>query len=60
LLLKALPECEKLFKLALQMNGLTDYRWPPDVMNAVPDADLMGGSVVIATRADVPKPVILQ
>jgi hypothetical protein len=50
----------RLFKGSLLSNGLTDYAWPPDFVEAYPHKDFRGADIVLMTRADHSKPTVLH
>jgi hypothetical protein len=55
-----LEHAERVFRGVLKMNNLTNYEWPPQVVDAEPHDDLRGADIVFMTRADYPKPTVLH
>lgn len=49
-----------LFAGVMKLNGLDDYKWPPDHVDIQPYADGRGFVVTFATRASARKPIIFN
>lgn len=54
----ALTHAAKLFEGTLLMNGLTDYKWPPERADAAPSDDFRAAVITFATRATKPSGII--
>jgi hypothetical protein len=55
-----LKHASRIFKGVILANGLGDYVWPPEFVNAEPHEDFLGADIVFMTRADHPKPTVLH
>jgi hypothetical protein len=49
-----------LFRQALHLNGLDDYAWPPTLISMDGKPDRRSGVIVLGTRADRQRPIILD